>query len=209
MNENYEDQRRRASQEGREPRILSIEESEPEERPPPGPPMERYPPDRSRREGVSPRIVEKSRESKTGTLLKILVLMLICLNVGLFWLYQQQDKEIEELASKALNQSLEEVSVRLENEEPEIRKSFRITVEGLSRNLFSKYGLNPDKITAEIVILKDGEEFDSRVIALGTSEIEVMPNKPMGKGSYNLKLKITYRGIVEEIDISSIPIQGK
>lgn len=213
MNENYE-QRRRAGQEGEGPRILSIQEPEVEERAPPGI-STRYPPEWSRSPQVSPRIVEEPKRSGKGRiLLVILIVVLICSNVALFRLHQQQEKEIKEqekeikeIIGKILYKSLLDIHFEFEKEGIKAGTPLLISVNGLTPDLFSKFGLKSDEVKAEIIISKSGKEVVTSPLALGTSQINVMLPAQMDAGSYDVKLKITYREVTTESNYGKITIQ--
>ncbi|KYK38377.1 MAG: hypothetical protein AYK18_17395 [Theionarchaea archaeon DG-70] len=210
MNENHEEQRRRKGYEGEGPRIVSIQEPELEERAPPGISTRRYTSEWARRPGTSPQIVKEPRKSgRGGFLLKILVLVLVCSNMALFWTHQQQRGEIEELISYILKQSFKEIKIGLEKNEFRVGEPLRITVSGYTSSLFLKFGLRPEKVAAEIIISKDGNPLDSIPLKMGISKIDVKPGEKVDAGLYEVILRITYKGVTEEWKYEDITIQEK
>lgn len=204
MNENLEEQRRRSGQGEEGPRILSIQESEPENRAPPDPTARGYISEWTRRSETPPRIVERP---KTRTSVKILVLILICSNIAFFWLYQQQAKEVEEIVGSILEQSLKEIGVHLSGEEPKVEEPFDISVEGLTKNLFSKFGLNFEEVKVELVISRGETELVTNQLTLDTSQTRVLPGRRLAAGSYDVILRITYKEITRERNCGSITIK--
>lgn len=216
MNENHEEERRRTDREREGPRIVSIREPEPEERAPPGPPRRDYPPERMSRPGMPPRIVERpSEESKKSKILLILVVsILICSNIALVWLYHQQGKEIEEqekeiteIVAMILDQTLQEIEVDVGSEEIKAGEPLPLSIKGLTPNLFSKYGLKSDEIKTEIVFIRDGKIVAENPLSFGTSQMDMPLDEQMSAGSYEIRLRITYRGIIKSKPCGKITIQ--
>jgi hypothetical protein len=209
MNENHEEERRRTNREREGPKIVSIREPEPEERAPPGPPRRDYPPERTSRPRMPPRIVEGPQEEsrKSKILLIFLVSILICSNVALVWLYHQQSKEIEEIVTRVLDQALYEIRVDFGSEEFKAGKPLPLFIDGLNPSLFSKFGLDHREVKAEIVILRDGEKVNVNLIQVGTSQMNIPESEKMSAGLYDVKLRVTYKGVTREKSCGKITIQ--
>ncbi|MGD2250376.1 MAG: hypothetical protein PVF58_18410 [Candidatus Methanofastidiosia archaeon] len=118
MNERHEERQQRSGERGRGPKIVSIQEPEPEERAPPRPPVREYPPEQRRRTEIPPSEVgEPKKESRKGILLAAIVIILILSNLALIGLHMKQGAKIEELGSSIvdLETKIEVLEAGIEN----------------------------------------------------------------------------------------------
>jgi uncharacterized protein YpmB len=247
MNERHEEQRHRSGERDRGPKIVSIQEPEPEERAPPRPPVREYPPEQRRRAEIPPHAGEKpKKESRKGILLAVIVIILIFSNLALIGQYMKQGTKIEELGSEIVDletkiESLEAGIEKMGSEIDGITENFtslrgeqikgelddillkiritpvsndltvtqdiEINIGGLTSDVYSKYGLNSEDVTIEVVISKDGQECVKKLIGIGITQIIVTPQELLGEGTYKVLLKITYQEITRDKLCATITIK--